>query len=152
MAGVIRCAHTQFVKGACVNFRNLIACSLGQGAFSYMHYLMTFSALKDLTSPRRRRELLLAACLSLLLVLPAAGSGAGGAQAVGSCDVPNFKAATRFSAGKNPRGIAVADFNGDGRLDVAVANAGSSDGTNDGSVLILLGDAGALLQASVNAN
>lgn len=39
-----------------------------------------------------------------------------------------------FSAGQSPWGVAVGDFNGDGRPDVAVANAGSND------VSVLLND------------
>src|SRR5215471_4653294 len=45
-----------------------------------------------------------------------------------------FQPAHNLSAGKNPFSIAVADFNGDGRLDVVVANHGS------GNVSVLLGN------------
>jgi hypothetical protein len=44
----------------------------------------------------------------------------------------SFQAARSFGAGSGPRSVAVGDFNGDGRLDLAVANQNS----NDVSVLI----------------
>lgn len=46
----------------------------------------------------------------------------------------SFGPGTSFPAGQNPRTVNVADFNRDGRLDVAVANNG------DGTVAVLLGD------------
>ena len=48
--------------------------------------------------------------------------------------VPQFSAPTSYPTGTYPQDIAVGDFNGDGKLDVAVANAFS------GNVSILLGD------------
>jgi uncharacterized protein (DUF2141 family) len=51
------------------------------------------------------------------------GNGAGG-----------FAIHVDFVAGISPSSIALADFNGDGRLDVVVANSGSND------VLVMLGD------------
>ena len=47
----------------------------------------------------------------------------------------NFSAATDFAAGDNPHSVAVGDFNGDGKQDLAVANGTSSD-----NVSILLRD------------
>ncbi len=47
---------------------------------------------------------------------------------------PQFSGPTAYTTGNYPQGIAVGDFNGDGKLDVAVANAFSGD------VSILLGD------------
>jgi hypothetical protein len=47
---------------------------------------------------------------------------------------PQFSGSAAYLAGTYPEGIAVGDFNGDGKLDVAVANAFS------GNVSILLGD------------
>jgi len=46
----------------------------------------------------------------------------------------DFSAPKIYSTGSNPRGLVVADFNGDGKPDVAVINEGS------GSVSILLGN------------
>ena len=46
----------------------------------------------------------------------------------------NFSAATNFGAGTDPFSVAVGDFNGDGKQDLAVANDSSNN------VSILLGD------------
>ena len=46
----------------------------------------------------------------------------------------NFSAATNFGVGSNPISVAVGDFNGDGKQDLAVANYSSNN------VSILLGD------------
>src|SRR5439155_27288608 len=47
----------------------------------------------------------------------------------------SFGVATSFAVGSSPESVAVGDFNGDGRPDLAVANSGSSSN----SVSILLG-------------
>src|SRR5207244_2770681 len=39
----------------------------------------------------------------------------------------NFSAPTNFTAGTSPRSVAVGDFNGDGKQDLAVANNGSNN-------------------------
>jgi hypothetical protein len=49
-----------------------------------------------------------------------------------------FQAPTSYSYGKDVEGIAVADFNGDDRLDIALANAGVGNG-DTGSVIVLRG-------------
>ena len=56
--------------------------------------------------PRRCQLWLLSSSVSILL-----GDGAG-----------NFSAPTNFAAGDNPLSVAVGDFNGDGKQDLAVAN------------------------------
>jgi VCBS repeat protein len=38
----------------------------------------------------------------------------------------DFSPAENFSTGSFPRGVAVADFNGDGKPDLAIANSGSN--------------------------
>src|SRR5205807_2278591 len=52
-----------------------------------------------------------------------------------------FGAPVNFTVGTNPRSVAVGDFNGDGKLDLAVANFGNSaDTVTKGTVTILLGN------------
>lgn len=66
------------------------------------------------------------------LIIPFAGTTR--ASPCGSnCPVPPFIAARSFAVGPEPRSLVVADFNGDGWLDIASANHGFS-------VSILLGD------------
>ncbi len=55
-----------------------------------------------------------------------------------------FGAATNFAVGAVPSSVAVGDFNGDGKLDLAVANFGSSN------VSILLGDGTGSFGAATN--
>ena len=56
----------------------------------------------------------------------------------------SFSAATNFGAGTNPVSVAVGDFNGDGKQDLAVANFGSDN------VSILLGDGAGSFSAATN--
>ena len=105
------------------------------------------------TPPRAstsRPRLILAVCVVTLAALLAAGRSLSGTRAAASCDVPSFKAQTRFSVGKNPRGLVVTDLNDDGLSDVVVANKGPNDGDNEGSVLVLMGDSGTLFKAGVS--
>jgi hypothetical protein len=53
---------------------------------------------------------------------------------LGSNATAQFATATNFSVGTAPRSVAIGDFNGDGKLDIATANSGSSN------VSVLLGD------------
>jgi uncharacterized repeat protein (TIGR01451 family) len=55
-----------------------------------------------------------------------------------------FAAAKSYPVGTSPAGIAVGDFNGDGKPDIAVANTGSSN------VSILLGNGDGTFQPAVN--
>ena len=48
------------------------------------------------------------------------------------CNTANFASATKISVGSNPQSVAAADFNGDGKLDLAVVNRSS----NNVSVLV----------------
>ena len=54
----------------------------------------------------------------------------------------NFSAATNFAVGDHPDSVAVGDFNGDGKQDLAVANSDSNN------VSILLGDGDGQFQRS----
>src|SRR5437879_12731165 len=58
------------------------------------------------------------------------------------CFTPSFASAVTFGAGRNPVSIAVGDFDGDTRLDLAVANADS--------VSVLLGNGDGTFQTAVN--
>src|SRR5207249_4553246 len=60
-----------------------------------------------------------------------------------------FQAAYSYAASYGPRSVAVADFNGDGHLDLAVANQGGYP-LPDGSVSILLGNADGTFQVAHN--
>jgi len=68
--------------------------------------------------------------LLLLLVLSHSAIGAN----------IEFKPAVNYPVGSTPRAVAAADFNGDGKMDVAVANFGDPSANDDGSVSILLGN------------
>src|SRR5687767_9490076 len=57
----------------------------------------------------------------------------------------SFSPAVSYTVGSNPQAVVSADFNGDGRLDVATANYAGS------SVSVLLGNAGGTFQAAVNS-
>src|SRR5947209_182469 len=58
--------------------------------------------------------------------------------------VPGFLTPLAFDAGSSPESVAVGDFNGDGHLDLAVANAYS------GNVSVLLGNGADGFQAARN--
>src|SRR5258708_18503968 len=55
-----------------------------------------------------------------------------------------FQAAVNCSGGSGPVFVAVGDFNGDGKSDLAVANSSSNN------VSVLLGDGDGTFQAAVN--
>src|SRR5262245_51615412 len=59
--------------------------------------------------------------------------------------LPSFSPATSFPAGPNPRDVVTADFNNDGRLDLATANVDSN------SVSVLLGTPMGFAPASQSA-
>jgi hypothetical protein len=68
------------------------------------------------------------------------------------CSAPSFAAARRFDAGTNPVFVAVGDFNGDGKPDLAVADDGydaSSATQENGAVWVLLGNGDGTFQAPV---
>ena len=55
-----------------------------------------------------------------------------------------FQAAVNYAAGSRPYSVAVGDFNGDGKPDLAVANGSSND------VSVLLGNGDGTFQAAAN--
>ena len=61
-----------------------------------------------------------------------------------TCNPTSFAAATNFGGGNGPYAMAVGDFNGDGKQDLAVTNVSSN------SVSILLGDGSGNFGAPVN--
>src|SRR5260221_9411685 len=73
---------------------------------------------------------------AIALCLIAASAASSAAQ--------TFLGAPSYSTGRNPIAITVADFNGDGRPDLAVAN------NRDGNVSVLLGNADGTFQTAVN--
>src|SRR5437764_11058212 len=56
-----------------------------------------------------------------------------------------FRGAVNYDAGANPRSVTVGDFNGDGKMDLAVAND-----TFSGKVSVLLGKGDGTFQAAIN--
>jgi len=58
----------------------------------------------------------------------------------------NFGAATSYPVGASPSGITLGDFNGDGKVDIAVANSGSSN------VSLLLANGDGTFQPAVNVS
>ncbi len=61
-----------------------------------------------------------------------------------------FKPPVSYPVGTNPMAVSVGDFNGDGKLDLAVVNHGFSDTGDDGGVSILLGNGDGTFQAARN--
>ena len=62
------------------------------------------------------------------------------------CPAPSFAAAHTFDAGVSPFWVAVGDFNGDGKFDLAVANFHSAN------VSVLLGKGDGTFQPAANYN
>jgi hypothetical protein len=60
------------------------------------------------------------------------------------CPAPSFQAPGPFAVGLNPVAVAVDDFNGDGKLDLAAANQQS------GNISVLLGKGDGLFENAVN--
>jgi hypothetical protein len=61
-----------------------------------------------------------------------------------------FQTPVTYPVGPAPVAVALGDFNGDGRLDLAVANHGDSSAGDDGNLSILLGNGDGTFQAASN--
>jgi hypothetical protein len=57
-----------------------------------------------------------------------------------------------YPAGNTPNGVAVGDFNGDGKLDIAVADYGNPATGDNGGVSILLGNGDGTFQPAISVN
>src|SRR5690348_4100339 len=61
-----------------------------------------------------------------------------------------FQSAVNYQVGKAPRAVAFADFNRDGKMDLAVADNGDVTVNDNGGITILLGNDDGTFQAANN--
>lgn len=87
-----------------------------------------------------QQQKLFVAVLAILFSLIPGADGAVG-----------FQTAQSYSVGTKPRAVAVGDFNGDGKMDLAVVNFGDPSVKDNGSVGILLGNGDGTFQPANNA-
>src|SRR5438552_2883818 len=90
-----------------------------------------------MTSARKLLGLMLLAVFSL------------GVVAHGSA---KFKAAASYAVGTKPSAAAVGDFNGDGKLDIAVVNSGDASVGENGGLSILMGNGDGTLKSAANVS
>src|SRR5579863_4328736 len=84
---------------------------------------------------------------SVTVVNPAPGGGTSNVvffESTRSTSAVALIAATNFTVGSSPFSVATGDFNGDGKLDLVIANFGSYD------ISVLLGNGDGTFQAAVN--
>jgi VCBS repeat protein len=62
----------------------------------------------------------------------------------------SLKPAVSYPVGMAPSAVATGDFNGDGKLDLAVANRGNPSAADDGGISILLGNGDGTFQTARN--
>src|SRR5215472_1573514 len=90
---------------------------------------------------RARKPNLLSTVLLLWALCPAAIAATIG-----------FKPAISYPVGTAPLVVAAGDFNGDGKLDLAVANSGDPTVGDDGGISILFGNGDGTFQPSRNVS
>src|ERR1022692_1183963 len=78
----------------------------------------------------------------------AASTSAALAETVSTLPASGFQPGEDYRVGAYPRSITIGDFNGDGKIDMAVANSNASDII--GSVSVLLGNGDGTFQPAVN--
>ena len=93
-----------------------------------------------MTSPERRLAL-----AAVILLLFSAGKKVEAATA-------GFQPAVDYSTGAAPKAVAIGDFNGDGKPDLAVANSGDANASDDGDVSILFGNGDGTFQSANNVS
>ena len=86
----------------------------------------------------QQQKLFVSVLLILLSLSPAAHGAVG------------FQTAQSYPVGTNPRAVAVGDFNGDNKMDLAVVNFGDPTVSDNGSVSMLLGNGDGMYQPANN--
>jgi len=134
-AGFILVVHgTGFVSGAVVNWNDSSLAT-------------TFVKDSQLTATVPASDIAAASTASVTVVNPSPGGGTSNVMffaVTPSSSSIALSAPSAFGAGTDPDSAAVGDFNGDGKLDLAVANEGSNN------VSILLGKCDGTFQAAVD--
>lgn len=82
---------------------------------------------------------------------PSTGDNGGVSILLGNGD-GTFQPAQVFSAGNNPTFLSVGDFNGDGKMDLAVSDLGQLPSGGNGSLSILLGNGDGTFQTPIIVN
>ncbi|HYA23574.1 MAG TPA: VCBS repeat-containing protein, partial [Terriglobales bacterium] len=107
----------------------------------------TFVSRSQLTASVPASDITTARTASITVVNPSPGGGTSNV-AFFSVTVPTssmgFNTPTKYAAGTGPNSVATADFNGDGKLDLAVSNNGSNN------LSVLLGNGNGTFKAAVN--